>query len=174
MNKLLLVFFICCFGLLSFSQDRPKVGDEAPDFLLPYATKDTIVFSGIKLSDVVMYGNAILAFYPADWSSGCTKEVCSFRDNFMRLSDINIQILAISGDYVFSHKEWAKYHNLPFKLLSDHNHSVAKKYFSYDEEKGYNKRTVFVVDKNLKILYIDYDYKVNDEKDFNDLLNSLK
>ena len=174
MNKLLLVFFICCFSLLSFSQERLKIGDEAPDFLLPYATKDTIVFSGIKLSDAVMYGNAILTFYPADWSSGYTKEVCSFRDNFMRLSDINIQILAISGDYVFSHKEWAKYHNLPFKLLSDHDHSVAKKYFSYDEEKGYNKRTVFVIGKNLKILYIDYDYKVNDEKDFNDLLNSLK
>jgi peroxiredoxin Q/BCP len=172
-------FFITIFALafittLSYSQELLKTGDLAPDFTLPYATKDTIIFSGIKLSESVKSGKVILAFYPADWSGGCTKEVCSLRDNFNKLSDLNAQVLAISGDYVFSHKEWATHHNLPFKLLSDHDHAVAKKYSSYDEKRGFNKRTVFVVNEKGIITYLDYDYKVNDDKDFIELTKALK
>mgnify|MGYP000904639451 CR=1 FL=1 len=158
---------------ITYSQNL-KTGDTAPDFTLPYATKDTIVFSGLNLSDALKGGKVILAFYPADWSGGCTKEVCSFRDNFTKLSDLNAQILGISGDYVFSHKEWAKHHDLQFKLLSDHDHSVAKKYESYNEKSGYNKRTVFVINEDKKIVYMDLDYKVNDDQDFIELTKALK
>lgn len=60
-------------------------------------------------------------------------------------------ILAISGDYVFSHYEWAKQQNFPFKLLSDHHHEVGKLYDSYIPERGFNRRTVFVIDQKGRI-----------------------
>lgn len=150
-----------------------KVGDKAPDFKLPYATKDTIVFSGISLSELVGKKLIVLAFYPADWSGGCTTQMCTFRDNFLELSKLDAEVLGISGDYVFAHREWAKELNLPFKLLSDHKHEVAKLYNSYDENSGYNKRTVFVIDKNGKIAYINWKYDVRDPKHFEELQKAL-
>lgn len=153
----------------------PKVGDVAPDFALPYATKDTLILTPpLKLSELVGKHSIVLAFYPADWSGGCTKEVCTFRDNFSKVENLNAEVLAISGDYVFSHREWAKYHNLQFKLLSDHSHEVAKKYNSFNEQWGMNKRTVFVIDKTGKIAYMNLKYDVRTPADFEKLQDELK
>jgi len=150
-----------------------EIGQPAPEFALPYATRDSIARTLIKLSDFRGKRNVILAFYPADWSGGCTKEVCTMRDDFHNLEQLNAEILAISGDYVFSHYEWAKHHNLPFKLLSDHSHEVAKQYNSFNEKTGFNKRTVFVIDKEGKIAYVDLQYSVADNEDFNRLKEAL-
>lgn len=151
-----------------------KIGDTAPSFSLPYATKDSVSRGKITLSNITEKQKIILAFYPADWSGGCTKEVCTLRDNFKSLADLNTEVLAISGDYIFSHYEWAKFHNLPFKLLSDHDHSVAKMYSSYNAEYGYNKRTVYIVDVGGKISYIDLNYSVSDDKSFKILRTALE
>jgi hypothetical protein len=69
----------------------PKVGQAAPDFRLPYATQEKIYLKPEEhLSLSGQRGkNVILAFYPADWSGGCTKEVCTLRDTFAELSKLN-------------------------------------------------------------------------------------
>lgn len=146
-----------------------KVGDIAPDFKLPYATSDTIDHEGLQLSDLVGKKVILIAFYPADWSTGCTKQMCSYRDNFDLFDKLNVEILAISGDYVWSHHQWAKHQGYQFKLLSDHDHKVAKLYDSYNSQNGYNKRTVFLIDKNGKIAYIDWKYSTFDDVSFNKL-----
>ncbi len=149
------------------------VGQPAPNFTLPYATKDSVYRTPIKLSEIVGKQNIILAFYPADWSPGCTKEVCSIRDDFNALQKLNAEVLGISGDYTWSHFEWAKYHNLPFKLLSDHSHATAKTYDSFNEKSWYNKRTVYVIDKQGKIAYMDLEYKVSTPDSFERLKEAL-
>ena len=150
------------------------VGDPAPDFALEYATKDSIGATEIKLSEVVGKNAIVLAFYPADWSGGCTKEMCAMRDNFGHLSDLGATVFGISGDYVYSHREWAKYLELPFALLSDHTHEVAKAYQSFNPESGYNKRTVFIVDEMGKLAYIDLAYKANSPDSFEQLKKALQ
>lgn len=155
------------------SPEALTIGQPAPEFTLPYATKDSISRTPLKLSDIVGKNNIILAFYPADWSSGCTKEVCTMRDDFAALQSLNADVLGISGDYVFSHHEWAKYHNLPFRLLSDHLHEVAKAYNSYNEKTLMNKRTVFVIDKQGRIAYMDLAYSVATPDSFNKLKAAL-
>lgn len=151
-----------------------KVGDKAPDFSLQYATLDSIARVPLTLSNIIGTRNIVLAFYPADWSGGCTKEVCTLRDNFDALSALNAEILGISGDYVYSHHEWAKHHNLPFKLLSDHRKRVAADYSSYNDSTGYNKRTVYVIDRSGRIAYIDLSYSVRDMDSFDKLKSFLK
>ena len=146
----------------------PKVGEVAPDFRLPYATQEKIFLKPEeRMTLASLRGkNVILAFYPADWSGGCTKEVCTLRDTFSELSRLNATVLGISGDYVFSHHEWAKFHKLQFPLLSDHDHKVARAYGSFSEESGFNKRTVFLIDKNGVVRYHNLAFKAGDAKDY--------
>ena len=167
------LFLIFAANMQAQNSIALAVGVTAPDFTLPYATKDSIPKVFLKLSDYLGKRAVVVAFYPADWSTGCTKEVCTMRDNFAALQDLNAEVLAISGDYVWSHHEWAKYHNLPFKLLSDHSHAVARLYESFNDKSLYNRRTVFVVDKNGKIAYANLTYSVADLKDFEELRSAL-
>lgn len=156
------------------AQDSVKVGDQAPGFTLPAATRDSIRWSGVQLSDYIGRNNIVLAFYPADWSGGCTKEVCMMRDNFQALSDLDAQVFGISGDYVYSHYEWAKYHGLQFALLSDHDHTVAKAYQSYNPQSGFNRRTVFAIDRAGKVAYIDHNYIAGSNDSFDALKEGLR
>lgn len=158
---------------LASPSDSLRVGDKAPDFTLVTATKDSINWTPLTLSSIEGKGNVVLAFYPADWSGGCTKEVCSLRDNFSSLSSMNADVLGVSGDYPFSHYEWAKFHNLPFRLASDHKHEVARKYGSFDEESGFNKRTVYAIDRSGKIGYIDMHYSPRDSTSLVKLRDAL-
>jgi peroxiredoxin len=154
----------------------PKVGSPAPDFKLPYATKDALFMKPdeqMTLSSL-RGKNVILAFYPADWSGGCTTEVCTFRDTFMEFGKLNAVVLGISGDYVFSHHEWAKHHKLQFPLLSDHDHRVARMYDSYMEQAGYNKRTVYLIDKDGVVRYVNLAFKAGDKKDYDALRAELE
>jgi peroxiredoxin len=158
----------------SRGEEKLNVGDAAPDFTLPCATKDSVSAEPVTLSHVVGRTNIILAFYPADWSGGCTKEMCMMRDNFSELSGLGATVYGISGDYVHSHREWAKYHNLQFALLSDHNHSVARAYQSYNEKTGMDVRTVYVIDRRGKIAYIDLAYRPGTPESFEHLKTALK
>lgn len=150
-----------------------SVGKPAPDFTLSYATKDTIVANGFTLSSHIGTSIIVLAFYPANWSGGCTKEMCTLRDEFADLATLGANVYAVSGDYVYSHREWARQLNLPFALLSDHKHEVASLYQSYNEQTGYNKRTVFVINKQGKIAYMDTQYSVATPDSFNKLKAAL-
>jgi peroxiredoxin len=180
MNNLMKNAFLLCLAFLALpfivsgSEERLAIGTTAPDFTLPYATKDEIVWDGISLSEMVGESIIVLAFYPANWSGGCTAQLCMYRDNFSALQDLNATILAISGDYVFSHHEWAKQENFPFKLLSDHFHEVGKLYDSYNAERGFNRRTVFIIDRQGKIAYKDMNYSVSDENDYLALKQALE
>jgi len=154
------------------SQAQLKVGNPAPEFKLPYATKDTIVFEGISSEDFAGKWY-LLAFYPADWSSGCTKEVCTFRDAISDFDNLNVTVLGVSVDSPFSHRQWAQHENLNFKLLSDQTHQFGKAMGVYNDTYGVFKRSVFVVGPDGTLKYIDYEYSVKDNQDFEALKEAL-
>jgi glutaredoxin-dependent peroxiredoxin len=163
-------------GKPAADSDGPKVGEAAPDFQLPWATQEAIHVKPeeyIKLSSL-RGTNVILAFYPADWSGGCTTEVCTFRDSWNDLAKLDAKLLAISGDYVFSHQEWAKHHKLEFTLLSDHDHAVAKQFGSFQPVLGgINKRTVYLIDKNGVVRYKNLAFKAGAKEDYEALRSEL-
>ena len=151
----------------------PEVGKKAPDFELPIATKDTIIFEGKRLYDWLGKGPVVLAFYPADWSGGCTKEVCTLRDGFSEFEKLGATVIGISGDYVFSHQQWAAHHRLPFYLASDHLGKVSRQFGSYDPESGYNKRTVYVLDKDGIVRFKNMQFKAGSEEDYRAVQEAL-
>ncbi|HEX8070126.1 MAG TPA: peroxiredoxin [Pyrinomonadaceae bacterium] len=154
----------------------PTVGAAAPDFKLPYATQEKIFFKPEEHMTLAANRgkNVIIAFYPADWSGGCTTEVCTLRDTFAELAKLNATVLGVSGDYVFSHHEWAKFHKLPFALLSDHDHKVARAYGVYNEAAGFDNRSVFLVDKDGVLRYANLQFKAGNKADYDQLRAELE
>ncbi|MCM2272584.1 MAG: peroxiredoxin [candidate division Zixibacteria bacterium] len=156
------------FGAERISAMALQVGDTLPEFQLPYATQDSISMDGLGSGDL-KGKRYLLAFYPADWSGGCTREMCGFRDAITQFESLNVEVLPISADLVYSHREWAKHHNLPFRLLADQTRDFGKKMGVYQEDRGMFKRSVFVVGPDGKLEYIDYEYSVADDSDFDEL-----
>lgn len=96
------------------------VGQTPPDFTL--SDQDG---SAVSLSDL-RGGWAVVYFYPADDTPGCTAESCSFRDSHEQFTDAGARVVGISSDSVESHRAFADKHRLPFTLLADRDATVRK------------------------------------------------
>lgn len=125
-----------------------KQGEKAINFKLPSS-----VGGYVNLKDY-LGKYIVLFFYPKDGTPGCTKEACSFRDNFEQfLGSKDVVLFGISGDGIDSHKKFIEANKLPFTLLSDEEFEVAKKYGVFEEKKFLNKvinsiaRTTLILDK---------------------------
>lgn len=121
------------------------VGSKAPDFTLMNQDRQPVTLSAERGRPV------ILAFFPAAFSSVCTKELCTFRDALGRLNAANAHVLGISVDTFFALKAFQTDQQLAFPLLSDFNKQVIRDYGVFNEDmvglKGIAKRSVFVLDK---------------------------
>jgi peroxiredoxin Q/BCP len=98
------------------------VGDAAPGFELPGTGGKTY-----KLSDY-RGKNVVLAFYPGDQTTVCTKQFCSYRDNSDRIDQLDAEVLGISPQSVDSHEHWVEEQTLNVPLLADEDLSVSKRY----------------------------------------------
>jgi thioredoxin-dependent peroxiredoxin len=129
-----------------------QVGHSAPDFALPDENGNTVKLSSFRGKKVILY------FYPADDTSGCTAQACGFRDNSSEIEEKNGVVIGISPDDAKSHQKFRTKYNLPFILLCDPHHVVAKKYDAWGEKSFMGKkhmgviRSHFVIDEHGKIL----------------------
>ena len=123
-----------------------EVGAQAPDFTLMDQDRQPVTLSRSRGKPVV------LAFFPAAFSSVCTKELCTFRDAMARLNQARAQVYGISVDTFFTLKAFQEAQGLTFPLLSDFNKQAIRDYGVFNEEmiglKGIAKRAVFVIDKD--------------------------
>lgn len=93
--------------------------------------------------------------------------MCSFRDGWNDLAKLNAKLYGISGDYVFTHHEWAKTNRLTFPLLQDHDHAVAKAYASFTPQlQGLAKRTIYLIDKNGIVCYRNLKFRASAKEDY--------
>ena len=80
------------------------------------------------LKSLLAAGPLILYFYPADFTPGCTKEACSFRDLQTDLMKAKLRVVGISPQSADSHRRFAAKHSLNFPLLADPDKSAVKAY----------------------------------------------
>jgi peroxiredoxin Q/BCP len=80
------------------------------------------------LKGLLKDGPLILYFYPADFTPGCTKEACSFRDLHQELLKAKLRVVGISPQDVESHRRFAEKHGLNFPLLADPDKKAVKAY----------------------------------------------
>jgi peroxiredoxin Q/BCP len=129
----------------------PAAGEAAPDFTLPWTNgkgaKEDFTLSKHR-GEVV-----VLAFYPADFSRGCTIQMSKYRDDYKSIFGENgVTLVPISRDSIPMHTRWADTMAFPFRLASDTAGTAAALYKSTGRG-NYFARNVFVIGKDGKIAY---------------------
>jgi peroxiredoxin Q/BCP len=146
------IYLLLLTGFVLPKSDDKKIetGSQVPLFTLP--DQNGKEFS---LSSVLGKKNLVIYFYPKDDSPGCTKEACSFRDQFDVFNEANAMIIGISGQSVESHKKFAEKYHLNFTLLSDDGDKIRKTFGVPENFMGMIPgRVTYVVDKTGKVVYI--------------------
>ena len=151
----------------------PDVGETAPDFRLPWASRDSI---GSVENDFLLKDQrgkvVVVAFYPKDFTSGCTAEMQQFTDRYAEMFPDNVVLVGISIDSVESHQRFAQSIGMPFRLLSDPSQSVSKRYGSAGSN-GYNRRTVFVIIAKGQVTYRNMQFGALDPKAYDALKKAV-
>lgn len=150
-----------------------QTGQPAPDFSLYDNAKNKVTLTDFKGQNVV------LLFFPFAFSSVCTAELCTVRDEIAVFNNSNAQIFGISVDAPYSLDRFKEEQQLNFPLLSDFNKTVSATYdvlyetFAY-EMKGVSKRAAFVIDKNGIIQYAEECANPGLQPDFSAIQTVLK
>src|SRR4051812_18264630 len=97
------------------------VGAKAPDFSLVNQDRETV-----RLSDEVKKGPVVLAFLPGAFSSVCTKELCTSRQN--TLAGAGGGGFGTTTDTFSAVKAWADHEKFDFPLINDKNKELIRKY----------------------------------------------
>ena len=124
-----------------------SVGAKAPDFNVKDTSGNTVTLASLAGQRVVMY------FYPKDDTPGCTKQACSFRDNYSVYQSKGIVVLGVSQDNEAAHQAFTEKFSLPFPLLADVGGTLSK---AYDVDAGgYSKRVTYAIDAAGTIVHVD-------------------
>ena len=149
-----------------------KIGDKAPDFKGFDQDGYEVKLEDYKGKNLIMY------FYPKDNTPGCTSEACDMRDNYNMWLEKGYEVVGISPDSASSHQKFIGKYELPFKLISDPEKVIIKKYGAWGLKKMYGReyegllRTTFVIDKEGVITAIFEKVKTKDHT--NQILETLK
>jgi peroxiredoxin len=147
------------------------VGTQAPDFTLVNQDREPVTLSGLQGQPVV------LAFFPAAFSSVCSKELCTFRDSLGRLNQARAKVFGISVDTFFALKAFQDQQALTFPLLSDFNKQVIRDYGVFNEDmiglRGIAKRAVFVIDRAGTVRHREVLEDARNEPDYDKVFEAL-
>jgi peroxiredoxin Q/BCP len=143
--------FLCLLGLMVTLEASAAdwVGNPAPAFRLQDQNGQWHELKDFKGQWLALY------FYPKDNTPGCTEEAKKFRDRFTQFQANDIAVLGVSLDSVESHKGFAEKLGLPFPILSDTDHKLAK---AMGVLRGfgilsYARRETFLIDPQGTIVY---------------------
>ena len=133
---------------------RPQSGQPLPAFTLPAVVQTGDGFDEVTLSNASFAGRVwVLFFYPKDATSGCTIEVCSFRDRYAEFEKLGVTIVGVSRDKLSAHRRFIENQTLPYPLASDKGAALMQSWGLLKQGTMYGKpvtkvaRTTLVVDE---------------------------
>jgi thioredoxin-dependent peroxiredoxin len=152
----------------SKNPDTIRVGSTVPSFSLNDQFGHLFNIDSVKGKK-----NLVIYFYPKDDSPVCTKEACTFRDQFDVFTNQDALIIGISGQSVESHLNFAKKNRLNFTLLSDEGNKVRKLFGVPSGLLGIPGRVTYIVDKKGKVVFV-FNSQLNGEKHIQESIRILK
>jgi thioredoxin-dependent peroxiredoxin len=124
----------------------PDTGRPAPDFTLRgVAVKDGDAVQADYALSAQRGRPVVLAFYPGDNTSVCTRQLCSYTSGLESFTNFGADVWAISPQGLASHEQFARKYNLAFPLLADEGLKVSRLYGITLGSAGL-RRSVFVID----------------------------
>jgi len=169
------LLFLFYFNLNSYSQTNSSqmskivVGSTVP----PFSLKDQYGHD-FDIGSVKGKKNLVIYFYPKDDTPGCTKEACSFRDQFEVFTQADAVIIGISGQSVKSHLDFATKHRLNYTLLSDEGNNVRKLFGVPTDFLGLLPgRVTYVANKEGRVVFV-FNSQLNAEKHIEEALRALR
>ena len=127
----------------------PKVGDPAPRFAGQDQNGQTVA-----LADLIGKKIVLLYFYPKDFTSGCTKEACGFRDRMGELQKDNVEVMGVSFDTAGSHQKFMAEYQLNFPLLADPDGKIVDLYGVRMDHLKLAHRVSFLIGLDGKIVHV--------------------
>jgi len=134
--------------------NKLQIGTQAPDFNIVGTDLQAITKENYKGK------NLVILFIPLAFTSVCTQEMCTARDDRNNYTNLNAEVLGISVDSPFVLKKWSEDNNLNFKLGSDFGRKMSKDYDTLftDDFAGlseFSKRSAFIIDSKGVLQYIE-------------------
>lgn len=149
----------------------PEVGHKAPDFALPWATRDTI--GTVPFSLAQSLGRVVvIAFYPRDFTRTCTAEWQGLAAEREATFGDDVTVVGISIDSLETHRRFAASLSLPYLLLSDPTQQVARRYGAAGDD-GVNRRAVYVIGKDGKVIWRDLQFNAIDPREYEALRRAV-
>lgn len=150
----------------------PETGQRAPDFTLPWVTRDAVgpEEQPFRLTDNL--GKVVvLAFFARDFTPGSTAELQGLA-TVAQSSGPEVIVVAISSDSLETHHRYASSLGIQFMLLSDPDQRVARRYGS-DGAEGTDRPTVYVIRPDGKVSYRDLGLEPTDQREYEALKRAV-
>jgi len=145
------------------------VGSKAPEFTGTLADGKQL-----RLKDFRDRRSVILYFFPKDFTPGCTKEACEFRDRRAEIAGLDAEIVGVSFDSAEKHGQFAEAYKLPYPLVSDADGKIASAY-GVSRFGGWlpAKRATFVIGKDGIVKHVVHS-ELNINKHIDEAVATLK
>jgi peroxiredoxin (alkyl hydroperoxide reductase subunit C) len=130
---------------------KVKVGEPAPDFVLP-----SVSGKNITLSQFLGKKNVVLSFVPAAWTPVCSQQFPGYSIVKNVFDETDAVLMGITVDNIPTLHAWTReMGTVWFHVLSDFwpHGTVAKRYGVFRSD-GFTERAVFIIDKEGIIRFI--------------------
>ena len=150
-----------------------QIGQIAPDFTLFDSDKKKVSLNEHRGE------NVLLLFFPFAFSSICTAELCTVRDNISKYDSVQAKVFGISVDSLYTLAKFKIDQNLNFTLLSDFNKEISYTYEAFYETfsygmKGVSKRAAFIIDKIGLVQYVEVLENASEQPKFDLIIRRLE
>ena len=127
----------------------PGVGMAAPNYFLSDQDGQMHTLASDKGKTL------LLAFYPADFTGGCTLEAHSLTSAYKDLKALGVTVYGVSVQDPKSHKSFCSKEGIPYTLLADTEKKMAAAYGVLIPGVGIANRVTYLIGADGKVAYID-------------------
>ena len=128
-----------------------KVGDKAPQFILPNQDGESVSLSDFNGKQVVVW------FFPKASTPGWTNEGIGFRDELEKFDNKNTIIIGVSADSPSRQKKFVEKYSFNYPMLCDESHNMLENYGVWGLKKFMGReymgitRATYILDENHTI-----------------------
>lgn len=169
-----------------------QVGDKAPGFSAESTSGETIV-----LAEKISKGNVVLIFYRGEWCPVCNRYLSNFQDSLQFIEATGAQVFAITPEIAEYAKKMKGKTGATFSVIPDPSEEILKAYdVLFNVTDAYYQRieskldadiaanngnesaklpvpATYIIDKNGKIVFRQFDYNYRNRATVSDILNNL-